>query len=505
MNDMTINRAAIDSSTTNYPLWLCLHFSQLALEIFATRDQQRPSVVIEQRRVHCSNRAELVSGLASSTAQALYPDLLALERDTAREAEWLQGLAEWAYRFTPAVVIAADNSLLLEIGGCRKLYRGIDNLLEQLRNDLQRRHHRAELGLAHTPKAAWLLAHSAHRVALDGDLSTLPLKEDQLIKNQLRRQITAIPLSLLAIDPKIPQALQQAGIDTLGALRALPVAALGKRFGEDFIRHIQQLWGHHPDPQLFFTPAPQFQRGLNFIDGVHQRSMLLFPMKRLLQALDDYLRARQLHCHTVRWQLFDAHVLLTEFSIELSRTQSGWRNLLELSRLKLELLPAEKNSAAIFGIALYSADFFAHAPNNDQLFPDASTIRSSGHALLDRLGARLGNDAVQQLVVREMHWPEQAHASQPIADESNAPAMPPPGARPVWLLPQPKLLRQKNSNVFWQGPLTLLRGPERIGNHWWQHEIGERDYYIARNNHGSTCWIFCDRTTQQWFLHGLFA
>ena len=514
MNDAMIHPSATKQPTTNGPLWLCLHFSQLALDIFGTRE--RPSAVIEQRCVHCSNRDDLPPGLALATAQALYPDLLALERERARETEWLQGLADWAYRFTPAVVLAADNSLLLEIGSCRRLYRGIANLLEQLRGDLQRRGYQALMGLAHTPKAAWLLAHGDHGIASDSDLSALPLHNDRLDKAQLRQQMHALPIALLDIDPKIATALQQAGVHTLGELRKLPLAALGKRFGETFIHHLQQLWGHQPDPQLFFLPAPIFQRGLTFIDDIRQRSMLLFPMKRLLQALDDYLRARQLHCHILRWQLFDAHTVQAEFSIELSRTQTGWRHLLELSRLKLELLPAidekkkgEKKGIAVFSIALRSADFFQQTPASDQLFPDANALHANGYALLDRLTARLGNAAVQQLDVHEVHWPEAAytlHSPSPNPGRSfNTEAMPPATARPLWLLPQPKLLRKKNEEIFWHGVLTLLRGPERIGNHWWEQHMEERDYYVARSSDGSTCWIFCQRTTRQWYLHGLFA
>lgn len=482
-------------------IWLCLHFAQLALEVFGDRDPARPVAIIENQRVHCANRDNLEPGLALTTAHALYPDLQALERQPARETEWLDGLAHWAYQFTPLVVIGADNSLLLEIGSCRQLYRGITPLLDQLRNALQQRGHQCCEGLAHTAKAAWLLARCGNELALHNE---------QLDKKSLRTQIDNVPVMLLPLDYKKIEALLNMGIDSLGAMRALPLAALGKRFGADSIRYLQQLWGRHPDPQFFFTPTPHFRQGLAFIDGIYDRNMLLFPMKRLIHALCDYLRARQLHCHTLRWQLFDAHRVQAEINIELSRVQNDWRSLLELTQLKLD---QAELSAAVFSIGLHSADFFTAAPVSVNLFADlfadsldnASAHLAAGHALIDRLRARLGNEALQQVHMQASLWPE--HAVQTAAFDSagttsvNAPDSP----RPLWLLPKPQRLRERDGLLIWHSALTVLRGPERIDNHWWREQHNERDYYIARNGDGSLCWIFRDRTAQQWFLHGLFA
>ncbi|HET8712031.1 MAG TPA: DNA polymerase Y family protein [Spongiibacteraceae bacterium] len=473
------------------PLWLCLHFTRLALDVFALPDNARAIAVIEQRRVHCANRDNLPAGLSLVTAQALHPDLLALERNPERENDYLQQLAHWAYQFTPGVVIANDNSLLLEIGSCRRLYRGIANLLQRLRHALQERQQTAAFGLAHTPKASWLLAHCELEPALHGDA---------VDKKLLRRQLASVPVSLLEIDSEAQRALAQMGLTTLGALHDLPAAALGKRFGADCIDYLQKLAGTSPDPQSFFTPAARFQHGLAFIDGVAQRQMLLFPMKRLLQTLDDYLRARQLHCHTLRWQLFDAHRLQVEFSIELSRAQHRWHDLLELSRLKLEQIASIES---VFSMQLLCEDFFEQMPSARQLFPDENDQREAAAALADRLQARLGKSALQHLTVQNSHWPESAWCESTDASSPDATAI--EALRPLWLLPSPRPLTQRDQQPCWQTPLTLLRGPERIGNHWWQEDACERDYYIARDERGLTCWIYCERVTLRWFLHGLFA
>lgn len=506
----TNNTASLHSSIeTRDSLWLSLYFSRLALDVFEQSIEssqiendthnKRAIAVIEQRRVHCANRDNLSPGLSLATAHALHPDLLAIERKPERELEYLHQLAHWAYQFTPAVVIANRNSLLLEIGSCRQLHRGTRNLLKKIRRALQQRNQYAEFGLARTPKAAWLLAQCGCEPAL---------RNDGIDDDLLAHQLANISIDVLEIAAESQQALNQMGLTVFGALCDLPTTALGKRFGTAFVDYLQKVTGALPDPQFFFTPPPRYQYGLAFIDGVAQRQMLLFPMKRLLQSLDDYLRARQLHCHTLHWQLFDAHNLQAEFSIELSRTHNRWQNLLELSRIKLDQVPL---TDSVFSINLMCEDFFEATPNAKQLFPDENDRCEAAHALIDRLQARLGNDALQRIALQESHWPEMAwhndfnnpipspcgHASYEIGEVQKL--------RPLWLLPQPKPLTHRNHQPYWHSSLTLLRGPERIGNHWWQEETSERDYYIARNSRGVICWIYCERSTQRWFLHGLFA
>lgn len=473
------------------PLWLCLHFDRLALDVFALHGDTRAIAVIEQRQIHCSNRDNLPAGIALATAQALHPALLALERQPERERDYLHQLAHWAYQFTPNVVIDQNNSLLLDIGSCLLLYRGARNLLRTIRQSLQQRQQHAHCGLARTPKAAWLLAQCGCQPALRGQRV-----DEALLQNQLAQ----IPVAALQIDIAARRALAQMGLTTLRALLDLPGAALGKRFGSAFIDYLQKIAGHSPDPQQFFTPAARFQHGLTFIDGVAQRQMLLFPMKRLLQMLDDYLRARQLHCHTLHWQLFDAHQLQGEFSVELSRTQTRWPDLLELSRLKLEQI---ERIAPVFSVHLSCENFFEAAPVARQLFADANDQREAALSLLDRLQARLGKEALQRIAVSDSHWPELAWRQTDA--KTSLSAIMCSSTRPLWLLPKPQPLPQRDNQPLWPTPLTLLRGPERLGNHWWQEQACERDYYIARNDRHIVCWIYRERATQRWFLHGLFA
>lgn len=52
--------------------------------------------------------------------------------------------------------------------------------------------------------------------------------------------------------------------------------------------------------------------------------------------------------------------------------------------------------------------------------------------------------------------------------------------------------------------MQLLTGPERIEGNWWQQSIC-RDYYVARHRDGMRYWVYQDRITQNWFIHGAFG
>jgi protein ImuB len=67
--------------------------------------------------------------------------------------------------------------------------------------------------------------------------------------------------------------------------------------------------------------------------------------------------------------------------------------------------------------------------------------------------------------------------------------------RPVWLLQEPLPLSKPD----------ILQGPERIESGWWDGKGVARDYYIARRHHGAKLWVFQERHSKRWYLHGVFA
>ena len=63
--------------------------------------------------------------------------------------------------------------------------------------------------------------------------------------------------------------------------------------------------------------------------------------------------------------------------------------------------------------------------------------------------------------------------------------------RPVWLMDAPLPLADE---------LILEQGPERIESGWWDGRGVPR----ARS-HGAKLWVFQERQSKRWYLHGVFA
>jgi len=128
--------------------------------------------------------------------------------------------------------------------------------------------------------------------------------------------------------------------------------------------------------------------------------------------------------------------------------------------------------------------------------------------LVERLRARLGEDAVYGVVSIPEHRPEAAwrrvhelsltcgRLAKKTADGGDG--LP----RPVWLLDAPLPL---------PSGLVLEQGPERIESGWWDGRGVARDYYVARQAPGAhrppgaRLWVFQERHSKHWYLHGMFA
>jgi len=144
-------------------------------------------------------------------------------------------------------------------------------------------------------------------------------------------------------------------------------------------------------------------------------------------------------------------------------------------------------------LRLVADEFTALAGRSGGLFGDAAGEAEEWAALVERLQARLGRDAVFGISAIPDHRPE--HAWQRVVPgDWDAREFTPPGPRPAWLLERAAPLEEKD--------VVLIAGPERIECGWWDSDEARRDYFIARLG-DSLAWIY--REEGAWFLHGFFA
>lgn len=519
-------------------LFLCLRFPYLPLEVFAAGYREdKPQWVEESRKVLLANgaaeRRGIKVGMNMATASALLEGSDDISRDNAavagiysrdptREQASLERLAAAAYHFTPAVYCYRPDALILEIHGSLKLFHGLANLLRRLQHSFAQLPHDYCCGVAHTVKAAWLLSFVDQR-CVDGlvtepaaepetESDSHPLSPSGLMDSEyFIRQLSLLPVALLVDFPAVVKGLANSGIALIGQLLAIPLAELGRRFGNDFVHYLQQLQGDRVERIAHLVVPPQFQRSFDYSYAVEDWQLLLLPMENLLRELVDYLTRQQLQCSEIHWRLLSPTRQSYEFSISCQRVYSQWQPLLELTAIKL----ANVDAAMTVEVVTLRCDRFSPLELRIPsllagIDPGDEDCGNDGfEQLVARLQVRFGERWVYQLSQQDTHVPERAWAARPVrlsaAKKESRQSIPVLLAeRPCWLLAEPRRLFLRDGQLYWRGYLTVLQGPERIECDWWQREVS-RDYFVALQDDQQRCWIFRDHRQQQWYLHGLFA
>jgi len=512
-------------------LWFCLYLPRLGLELF-TRSLDdgaaaKPAALVAQHRLCQLNGAAQAQGLhpgqSLATARSICPRLAVAWREADREALALAHLADWAWRFTPRVSLAPPDALLLELSGSLRLFRGLDRLQQQILAGIRELGYSGLPGMAPTPLAAVALAKAG--LCPDPEILADDLDFEQGIDGSLRRAWTRtvakavrpllahLPLDHLDLPAADQQRLAAMGLRTVADLLRLPRTALGRRFGRSFLSYLDRLTGRQPDPREAVLPAPLFRGELHFLEDVSHKNALVFPMRRLITELTDWLRVRQLASSHLCWTSShprhgDAHM-----EVRCAQPHRDPVRFLELSRLHLE---RSTGLPEVSTLVLEVEGFEQHGGRVSALFPLLGEEDREPTALIDLLSARLGREACLGILPADDHLPEQAwktlspeqawkdrRQDHPMASDS--------GPRPLWLLDPPQPLSSRDGRPYWHGALTLQRGPERLDLMPWNPArlpepcLGPRDYWVARHRQGGHCWIFQNLSNQRWFLHGLFA
>ena len=100
-------------------------------------------------------------GMTLGQAQAIVPELLALEHEPRQDCALLERLAHWALRFSPIVQPVEPDTLLLDITGCQRLFGSEANIARQAYDGLRAQGFHTRVAIADTVGAACALASAS--------------------------------------------------------------------------------------------------------------------------------------------------------------------------------------------------------------------------------------------------------------------------------------------------------------------------------------------------------
>jgi protein ImuB len=385
-------------------------------------------------------------------------------------------LACWAGQFTPRVSVA-DSALLLEIGGCLRLFGGLDALRQAVMEGLATQEIVARIAVAATPQAALWLA--------EGECDDLD----------------ALPIAALTWPKGVAEKLTRFGLSRLGEARRLTLAGLARRIGKEAATTIARAYGEAPDPRPDFVFPLRFDERLELPVAVENAPALLFAARRLTGALAGWLNIRQAGLRECRLDLVHQQGT-TGLPLRFAEVTRDGSRIERVLRERLERLPL---AAPVEALRLIAEALEPLAGHSGGLF-DEGNAREGMAALVERLRARLGEERVYGIVPVADHRPECATARGAAGADAGIGK----GSRPFWLLARPESLAEVAGRPHRCGPLRLLAGPERIESGWWDGEEGvgdlRRDYFIALTADDRWAWVFRElRAPGGWYLHGWFA
>jgi len=520
-------------------LWLCLHFPRFALEAVAPRGAAGPVAVLDdsgRTLIACDAVAErqgIYTGQGLNAALALCPGLVVHARDAAAEERLLTGLGRWLTQFTPLASLEPPDAVFAEVRGSLRLFGGARALRQRVRETLAAQGLTPGIALAPTPRAALLAARAGLEVMV-GSPAALP------------RLTARLPLACLRWPERTRAALGGLGLRSVADLLRLPREGFARRFGPGCLDELDALLGRRGEPRRRVVTAERFDAGLELPAECGDTARILVAAGLLLERLEEFLQRRGAGVTGIR--LFCHHAgrrSPTVATLGLVRPAAAAAELLPLLGERLGQLPLQApvvalrlRSTVIVPLVLASARLWVRAPQEGNA--------GAGARLVERLRARLGEDAVFGVCLVDEHRPECAWSvaspAIPIASASSsgnsigigkgkgkgkgigsagrrllAASHPrragpshavtwPEAPRPLWMLAEPEPLAVREGRPCHHGALELLAGPERIETGWWDGVDVRRDYYVACSRAGLRLWIYRERGPgERWHLHGVFG
>ncbi|MEA3107711.1 MAG: protein ImuB [Gammaproteobacteria bacterium] len=467
-----------------------------------------PAIVAEARPAILRGVPPLAPAIVQPRPKQLwyavvFPELMEPQRLAASAASPLQRLCLCAQQFTSLVSIEMPNALLLEIKGSVKLFGSLAALHAAIEAAWGRLSLRAHAATAPTALAALWLARAGKPACIEDS-------------GQLAGGLAELPIACTSWDPAWLQTLRAMGITRIGELLRLPRAGISRRLSPAAVLDLDIALARQAAPRRAFVPRVRFRERCDFETEIETVVYLQKALEPLIERCAQFLRERQAGVQSLELGLRHRAIPVTRVRLGLASITSERRRLADVLDEKLNRLELaapvrgmELKSGSLQPLPAGSLDAFAGMGGGGRgLRAGGVCAGNTAPQLVERLRARLGEQAVYGIVLVPEHRPEAAwrrvhelHLTSALrAGEMRVGEMP----RPVWLLDEPVLLAANLQHLCQEGSI-LEQGPERIESGWWDGKDVARDYYIARQSRGARWWVFQQRQTRCWYLHGVFA
>jgi protein ImuB len=445
-------------------------------------------------------------GMSAAAAMARLPGLVCRARDPGAEDSAAGALRDLAGGLSPRVEVVSPGDLRLDLAGLEALHGDELRIGTRLVEGGAALDLALRVGLADTRTAAGLAARATR--AAPARVTRIPPGGPGAAATVLG----PLPLELLAPVPALAASLDRWGIRTLGALAALPTAALAMRLGPEAVRLQRLARGEDDGPFVPHTLPEPCVEALALDWEVTALAALAFVLHRCLERLAARLAVR------------DAGATALVLTVTLADgTRHGRRLVLPaplaeprtLGRLLLAECERWTLPAPVVGLAVLAepaplrplqADFFA---------PPRPSPRELGETL-GRLTALVGPGRVGTPVAADTHRPDAVGVAPFRAEPGRLPARPPVAVTGAALVcrrltpPRPATVTERDGapgHVAAAGltsPVIARAGPWRTAGEWWTDTAWAREEWDVGLADGTACRLVRDLTTGSWAIDAVY-
>lgn len=459
--------------------------------------------------------AGLRPGMRLSDALAIHPPLLARRQEPVAEQAEIKQLARACRRYAPWTGIDQPDGVWINITGAAHLHGGEAPLLRSVAARFSAAGYAMRAAIAGTHGAAWGAARFGREPLTIIDAGTEA------------ERLSALSVRALGIAAETANLLEQLGLKQIGQLLALSRASLRARFGVELAARLDHILGRQTSGLATLACEPVYARRHDFAEPVTTAAALESAARRLIEQLTTQLQADAKGARLYVLTAFTTQDAYIDVRLPLARPCNEASHIARLLHERCTALEGRfSDSEAYDALLLRAHRIEPLAASQAEL---AASPRDSGNgqldALLDRLTARLGDNAVRRFASTASHDPERASISVPATTKATHTASAHAPRRPLLLLPRAEPIRviaelphYPPRRFTWRRArlhhVVSAEGPERIAAEWWREAaaaIPLRDYFILENAEGCRFWVYREgvyghgASAPRWYLHGLFA
>lgn len=483
--------------------WFTRRYPQLKDKPFVLKAPSHGRLVITATNP-VAERMGIRRGMMLADARALVPDLHAIDELPDLATKLLHRLAEWCIRFTPVVTVDLPEGIFLDATGCAHLWGGEEKYLAAIHSRLKERGYGTQVAMAGTAGLAWGVARYGKDPMIVSDIQHLP-------------RLLQLPPEALRIDLASIQRLHKLGLKRIEQVVNIPRQSLRKRFGPEFLRQLDKATGHELELLEPVVPVEPYQERLPCMEPIVTAPGIEIAIRELLKAMCERLSRDGAGLRTAVFKCFRVDGQTEKVAIGTNRPSHHVEHLFKLFEPKLSTI---EPAAGIELFVLEAPKVEPSSPKQEEMWTASgglNDIRLS--ELIDRLGNRVGMNAIRRYMPDAHYWPERSlKLSSSFHEEPESPwRVDQP--RPLQILPHPEPIDVTAPIPDYPPMLFVFKGkrhhiakadgPERIEQEWWIQQGQHRDYYRVEDEDGNRFWLFrlghYNEKKYQWFLHGFFA